>query len=402
MINKLQSLYGIGFAMLCLFVLTPDAHGQGYTSPTSWHEVVFDTRISALGQSTAALNNSSAYQVNPAVPMENGVLRGSGFLFSTQPFTNQFTSNGPNLYNAAVGYSSGRFTYSAIVDRTVFDVPGGFSQDSIPVRSTFIRLQTGYRLSDRFSVGAGFVHASYSAQFSNINVPSVIELEDESGTAWGLSFGAYYQDSVDTEHISFTPMAGLSLNDLSTGFEIAQDENNGQLPGKIRLAVGLEASSAATQYGLPLAGLGLYAGLNKHLARSEVDRETGEVSFPSGFEALFTSWNSIDRFDGLNFETITLGEQISSSFGVEANVLNTLFLRYGVHGGADFWVRPQRGLGVEIDLYYISIAYTNISYRSSDQWLPQDDVSNFQATIRVPIDGRPRNTLIGNLLGTGW
>ncbi|MCH8568619.1 MAG: hypothetical protein LAT67_10160 [Balneolales bacterium] len=394
-VNLPLLLRSILFAAACLLILGSESRAQGFTSPISWHNVVFDARVSALGQSTAALHNGSAYQMNPAVPFENGVIRASGYLFFSTPFTSEFTSNGPNLYSPAIGFSSGRLSYMVMLDQTTYTIPTSQWVRGGDITNTLLRFQVGYQLNERFSLGAGYVYSSYNSPTGSLNMGSGV---DGNASAWGLTFGAYFTDHIETSAVRFTPQAGLSLNDLSTGFKREGFAPREQMPGQIRLGFGMDINSIETRYNLPLFGGGVYTGFSKYLSRWETDPDTFDNTSPSGFESLFTSWNSINRFDGMGFTPITLGEQISASMGLEAHILQTLYLRYGILGGADFWVRPQHGLGIEIDLYYIALSVTNISYHSSDRWLPQDDVLTFQATVRVPIDGKPRNTLLTQLL----
>lgn len=382
------------FVLLLFLTLSTDVRSQGSSSPISWHNIVYDARIAALGQSTASLMNRSAYQLNPAIPFEEGVLTASTYLFSTTPFTSEFVSDGPSLYSPAIGYSAGKFSYMAMFDHTTFSYPDVPGFNGGKFTSSMLRLQLGYQISENFYTGAGFV-------YSSINSPTTLSVGGEidgNASAWGFSFGAYYLNQFETDRFKFKPQAGLSLNDLSTGFEFEGSDVREQMPGQIRFGLGIDISSQRERFNLPLFGVGIYTGFSKYLSRWEYNPESNEIDSPSGFEALFTTWNSISRFDGVNTEEITLAEQISTSLGIEFNLLETLYLRYGILGGADYWVRPQQGLGFEIDMYYVALAITNISYQSSERWLPMDDTTVIQATFRIPLDGKPRNSLIRHII----
>ncbi len=384
-------------ALLLFLMISSEVRSQGWTSPFSWNNYIFDARVAALGQSTATLKNPSAYHINPAVPFNNGTITASSYLLSTTPFIYEYYPGGSSLYSPAIGYSSGNFSYAVMLDQTSYSYYSPFTTDLIQImhNSSLLRFQLGYQISERFYAGAGLVYSSVSLSINpEVSVGGNNQID---ANAWGLTFGAYYQDQIETSLFRFRPQVGLSLNDLSTGFEFEGSTIREHLPGQIRLGIGMDISSRQERYNLPMFGIGLYTGFSKYLSRWEYDPETGETLSPSGFEALFTTWNSITKFDGLNTFEITLGEQISASLGIEVNLLETLYLRYGLIGGADRWVRPQHGLGFEVDFYYVAIAVTNMSYHSSEDWLPQDDITTVQATVRIPIDGKPRNSLVSQL-----
>ena len=379
-------------ALVLLILICDDALSQSYTSPIPWHHTVFEARVAALGQSTAVLSNGSAYHMNPAIPSEEGVLQVSTFLFSTPPF--DLPQDGADLYSPAVSYSSGKFTYTAMADYTSFSVPNEFNANSEDYSNRLLRFQAGYKLSENFSLGAGFLHSSYSS-------PVIVFNNREFGgnaTAWGIDLGLFYQNQFINDDFTFKPRLGLSLNNIGPGFDYeANGMSDANLPGQISLGMGFEAVSNRLIYNKPIFGAGIYSGFNKYLPRQELEENGTELSRPGGFEALFTTWNSFERFAGSQNEVISLGDQISNSVGLEFQLLETLFLRYGVLGGADDWVRPQNGFGAEADFYYVSLAVTHLNYHSSDQYGPQDNSTYVQVTFRIPLDGRHRDTILNSL-----
>jgi hypothetical protein len=392
MINRLFTYFTrIFVGIISLALLSADGYAQGFTSPISWHHPVYEARVAALGQSTAALQNKSSYHMNPAIPLENGVISASSFLFSATAFESPAIPDGASIHSPSISYSSRGFSYSALMDYTSFintnepDFGGGNYSNSL------LRFQTGYQINENFSIGAGFLYSSYSSPvFGNGDFGG-------DAIAWGINVGAHYQNQFESDNFVFKSQTGLSLNDLSDGFDFESTEmNETNLPGQIRLGLGFEISSKGLRQNLSLFGGGVYTGFSKYLSRWEMENESSFRS-PNGFEALFTTWNSFERFDGAEMVEISLGEQISTSIGFELHFLETLFLRYGIAGGSDDWIRPQKGLGAEIDLYYISLAITHLNYNASDRWHPQDNSTFVQATLRLPIDGQSRDTLLGRL-----
>jgi len=386
-INTMRFLLGIIF----LTMLTSEGFSQGFTSPIQWHHSIHEARVSALGQSTAALNNGTSYHANPAIPLENGVLSLSSFLLSTNAFE---TPGGADLYSPAISFSTGNFSYTGMMDYTSFTLPGDFSFEGGDFSSRLLRFHVGYQFNEKFSLGAGILHSSYKSPiFGNGEFGG-------NATAWGINLGAYYQNQFESDNYVFRPHTGLSLNDISDGFDFeSTDMNETNLPGQIRLGLGLDISSKSSRHNRPLFGGGIYTGFSKYLARWEINDDPSQVSTPSGFKALFTTWNSFDRFTGSEIVEISLGEQISTSIGFELHYLETIYLRYGIVGGSDYWIRPQNGLGAEIDLYYLSLAVTHLNFHSSDRYGEgaQENSTFVQATFRLPIDGQSRDTLLGRL-----
>lgn len=388
LLRKAAARLTIGILFTAL--LAPDVLPQASSALISWQHPVHEARVSALGQSTSALYNGTSYHANPAVPLENGVLTASSFLFSANPIVIPGVMTA-NLYSPSVSYSHGRFTYTALMDHTSYTLPSniiGFDGNSVSNR--LLRFQSGYRVNDTFSIGAGFSYSSHRSPVFGDN-----EFGGDA-KAWGITLGAHYRNHFESGSFEFSPQAGISLNDLSNGYDFdTSTENMYQMPGQVRLGLGLDISSKQLRHNRPLFGGGVYTGFSKYLARAVVEENFSQVSAPSGFEALFTTWNSFERFTGTEMEVISLGRQISGSIGFEAHYLETFYLRYGIVGGADYWIRPQSGLGAELDLYYVSLAVTHLNFR--DRWGDDGNTTSLQATFRLPIDGQSRDTLLGRL-----
>lgn len=111
--------------------------------------------------------------------------------------------------------------------------------------------------------------------------------------------------------------------------------NETNLPGQIRLGLGLDFSSKSLHLNQSIFGGGIYSGFSKYFARWEKDDALSQISTPSGFESLFTTWDSFKIYPPSHTEEITLAEQISTSIGFEFHFLETLYLRYGIIGGSD-------------------------------------------------------------------
>jgi len=389
--SRLRLIAQVFLATFLLTLFSKEVCSQSYSTPIGWNHESYEARVAALGQSTAALQNGTAYHLNPAIPLESGVISLSSSMISYDIFS------GAKLYSPAISYSSGKLSYAVMMDYTSFSSSTDLFNERSDIRSSLIRFQTGYQINENFSVGGGFVHSSYDFEFSSSNRVNL----DMNGTAWGVTLGAYYKNEFESDAFQFESQVGLSLNDLSEGFDFEGDTNSAtNLPGQIRLGLGFDISSKMLRHDRHLFGAGIYTGLSKYLARWEYREGTSEIKSGSGFDTIFTTWNSAEVFSGSEMVNISLGEQISTSLGLELHFLETLYLRYGIIGGADYWIRPRHALGAEVDVYYLSLSISHLNYHSSDRFgsQAQDRATFIQATFRVPVDGQPRDSLLRRLL----
>ncbi|WP_020404078.1 hypothetical protein [Gracilimonas tropica] len=381
--------------IITLFFLATQGYSQGYTSPISWHHTVYETRISALGQSTAALDNGTAYQLNPAIPLERGILYASSFLEPASTFESFIVPEGAKLYSPALGFSIGRFSYSAMFDYTTFTSSDVFNNETDEISNSLLRFNIGYQLKGKFSLGLGYMYSSYKSPVRTIGGTEY----GGNAKAWGINIGAFFKDKLETKYLQFNPGIGLSINNLSNGFNYENDYSEEEnLPGQVRLGFGFDVLTNRSFLDRSLLGFGVYTGFSKYLARVVYDEENQKGIAPSGYKTLFTGWSSFERFNGSQMEEISLGQQISSSIGLELYFLETLYFRYGIVGGSDLWIRPQHGFGAELDFFYVTFSVSHQEYHSSDEWLAQDSSTFYQAKIKIPVDGKYRDTLLGRLM----
>ncbi len=382
-----------------VLILPAGLMAQSFNSPIGWHHNDFDNRAASLGQSTSALFNPSSHSLNPAVPLpEEGVLYLNSPLLTTGVYAQEDPQfEGISLFNSSAAYSVSGFTFRLMVDRSSQSYFYFHGAEPFPVDfiNTMAKLHAGYAITETFSAGVGFTYSTFTDE------PRIaIRRDTVEATAWGFSLGLFYRDEFQMQGFNLSPQAGLSFNDLSTGFSEERFNENEPMPGQIRLAFGLDTRTNALWLDRPAFSLGVYTSFNKYLSRSDFDSETGEVTVPSGFEAVFTGWSPVRRFDGMGVMEIPLRDQISAGLGVEAGLAETMFFRFGRFGGADFWTESYTSAGLELDLYYISFGVSHIWYDETDQFaFPLENATNFSVTARIPLDGQPRNTVIGRLLG---
>jgi hypothetical protein len=394
-----------GFALSTLLavhvlLLPAGLMAQSITTSIGWHHNDFDNRVTSLGQSTSALFNPSSHSLNPAVPLpEEGVLYLNSPLHTTDIYALEDPNfDGISLFNPSAAYAVSGFTFRLMVDRSFYTSQllthsQAFHLDFV---NTMAKFHAGYAISETISAGVGFTYSTFTLD-SEMDVSGQPEVE---ANAWGLSLGLFYRDKFWLDSFNVAPQVGLSFNDLSTGFSSENSNENEPMPGQIRLAFGLDTRTEAIWLDRPALSLGIYTGFSKYLARSDYDSESGEVTVPSGFESVFTGWKPVSRFDGMGTTKISVGEQISASIGVEAGLAETLYFRFGRFGGAELWAPSHSSAGVGLDLYYLSLGVSHVWYQDTEQFIsPLENETNFSITARIPLDGQPRNTVIGRLLG---
>lgn len=397
--NFVYSCLKLGLLIFTALLLLPfTINAQSFTSPIGWHHNDYDNRTGALGQTTSTLSNRNGHSLNPAAPLpEQGTFYFSSPMFSVTPYELKGDNGRLRLFNPTLAYSISNVTFRITLDRSrftrqEFQQSAGFQE--IEQVNSLSRLNVGYAFSGRFSAGAGFTYASYS-----FKVRPILQQQDISGNAWGLNMGIYYRDQYNFGGVLVSPQAGLSFTDLSSGFDFDPMEWPAAMPGQIRLAYGFDIKSVSSWLERPLYSFGIYSSFAKYLARSDIDPETNEVSFPSGFEAVFTGWKPVTRFDGMNYAEIPVRDQISAGIGLEAGLVETLFFRFGRFGGAEFWTETTTSAGIELDLYYLSFGVNRIWFDDSGVFIePLKTITNFSFTARIPLDGQHRNTVIGWLL----
>ncbi len=387
------------FIATVLILLSVNSYGQGFLSPMQEYFNPYDLTSMSLGQSSAAISGKNAFHENPAVPLPEGEVSISGL-----PFYNRsiypplslpgFTEN--QILSLSAGYSYNRFSVSVNFSRSEYSVETFPDNTNNFVNNELVRIHGSYQISNNLYVGAGYIHAShtfpdyYSEDFSS----------DLTITASGISGGLYYEDSVSGNQIVFQQEAGLAVNNLSSGFNSNEQELDNSfraMPSVVRLSGGLRAGSVSMKDGLRKYGAGLFAGMTKYLPRSDYNSGTGDFSREIGFRSLFNNWGSFEHYIGSEIETINMFDQISLSIGAEAHLRETFFIRAGTIGTADLYIRPQSSIGVEIDLYYFSLGAVRLIPHSSNRSPDAEGITRVQISLRIPVDGKPRPSLLRRL-----
>lgn len=365
------------------------------TVSSSLHHQQYEARVLSLGQATSALGNNSGYSTNPAVPYSDSLVHVSGYIPKTYA-VNWSTPIATQSLGAAFQYKNN--SISITHDFVGYNVPYFENQN------TLTRIQYGTKVAPNFYVGAG-ISISNVTQKSTQTIgfdqqyQPIDEISSYSFSNIGVSAGMYHQTSFSYDSYLINQEIGFVLSDLGGEYNLETNVSGWfhptYLPTTLRLSLGWNATSKEKMFGKTLWGAGLYLGATKYFART-FDQE-------SGFNSIFNNWGSFTYLNGQETVTVAASDQISNSIGFEITLLEVLSLRYGRLGGnnssedasgnssfqgftnADFFVRRQHGMGIELDLQYISFSYAKVTFIETDRWLRGPDLSFFQTTLRIPL-----------------
>ena len=382
-----------------------NAKCQGFNSAASWYHVEYGNRIAALGQASSALDNRIAFHVNPAIPVRPGTLNLSSFLLSSEPVQTLGFFDQPLLYNPSASIGFNKWTIGIKMDYTQWgsvpatDETGKDLAKSLRNDTRILRFNVSRELFENFTLGVSISHIQ---DYRDIEFRQTTQ-EGVDTNSLMFSAGIYYNYTFELSALALKPQIGLALTDVGGELRYNSDlENTATLttPGQLRSSVGLDFISQKKVMDHHFIQLGLYLGLNKYMSGiMRFNSQDNSYSLITGLDMLTSTWSSFDRFDGTGITQIDLFDQISSSFGIELGLMETLYFQFGTIGGADRWIRPQKNYGVTLDLFYISLSYTDFNYKSSEQWAFNDwSTPVWSLDIRIPFDGASHNTLLESFI----
>lgn len=394
-----------------IFIGISDTKGQSFQTAASWSLVEYGNRISALGQSSAVLDNRMAFSPNPAVPSENGILTFSSFLFASSPIQT-LRGDKPVLYNPAISYGAGRWSFSGKLDYERWgsvvelrDEANNFlGERRLSSDTRIVRFNLSREIGNQFYLGLGISHINDQRQLELSYYYHIGEIGSaNAGNALMFSAGLYYNDSFPVSWIILRPQFGLALTDI--GGALNYDFNSQFLPerlqlttpGQLRSNFGLDVVTRKIVAGQRFAKVGIYLGLNKYMS-GLVQSDDGEKLY-TGLSMITGTWGNIERYSGQFTTTYTLSDQISTSYGFEIGLLETLFFQLGRISGADMWIRPQRAFGVRLNLEFFSLSYNKFTRRQTE-WEIFDDMTTavWNIDLRVPVTGSLRPTVLNRLV----
>jgi len=391
---------------IIVFSIT-DANGQGFQTAASWNLVEYGNRISALGQSTAVLNNRVAFHPNPAIPAENGVITFSSYLISSEPVQTLLPDD-PVMYNPAVSYGARKWSFSAKTDYTRWGSDVELRDEANNLlgerRASFdtriLRLNISRELFTRLYLGLGISHLK--DYYPTLAHTELSPNNDNSASEFMFSAGLYYSDLYPVSWMLLRPQFGIAVTDIggalnyNLGSHWMQDNLSKTTPGQLRSNFGLDIVTQKIIANQRFAQIGLYFSLNKYM--SGLLKSDWDEGFYTGLEMVTSTWGSFERSDGTGVTTYTLSDQISTSYGIELGLLETIFFQFGSIDGAEMWIRPHSTFGVTLDFQYVSLSYNRIKYHQSDGWYFDEwSTSGMNIDIRIPVDGSFQPTILNQI-----
>lgn len=204
------------------------------------------------------------------------------------------------------------------------DVIDEFSSNEMAIGASY-----GIQVHERFSVGTGlrFIHSNLATGLT------VGEGRDvQSGTSFGIDLAGLYQSNhFELLGLNSRARAGINLSNMGPSIAYTDDEETQRDPLPTMLRLGWSVSVDLDTDGVNT--LNLVNDFSKGMARLEDD---GDPMNP--LQALFSSWDTIERHDGQRDVSIPLSQQIMVGMGAEYWYDGLFALRTGY-----FYEAPNNG-----------------------------------------------------------
>ena len=317
-----------------------------------------DSRASGMGNTGVAIaDNASAIFWNPA-----------GLAFQNKSQISLTHANWLPAFNAdlfydylvgtyhvdGIGTIGGHITFLNLGEQTRTDETGlelgRFNSFEISAGLSY-----GFRISDNFAVGTGLRYI-----YSSLADGSVSGQDISPGSSIAVDLSALYKTnpfSVGDRMANFN--AGINLSNIGPGIQYTDNAQKDPLPTMLR---------AGWAYTMDLDRNGLnritFANdISKVMARNErigSDPENPEYETMGVFEALFNSWGSFERFNGVETVNVSLAQQLMFGFGLEYWYDNLFALRTGYYyehpenGNREF---ITLGAGLRYNIFGVDFSY---------------------------------------------
>ncbi len=317
-----------------------------------------DSRAAGMGNTGVAIaDNASAIFWNPA-----------GLAFQNQSQISLTHANWLPAFNAdlfydylvgtyyieGVGTIGGHITFLNLGEQTRTDETGlelgRFNSFEISAGLSY-----GFSITDNFAVGTGLRYIYSSLADGSVSGQSI-----NPGSSIAVDLAALYKSNpftVANRQANFN--AGINLSNIGPGIQYTDNAQKDPLPTVLR---------AGWAYTMDLDGNGLnrltFANdISKIMARNErigSDPNSAEYETMGVFEALFNSWGSYDRFNGVETVSVSLAQQLMFGFGLEYWYDNLFALRTGYYfehpenGNREF---ITLGAGLRYNIFGVDFSY---------------------------------------------
>ena len=353
-------------------------------------------RAWALGGATIALRGyTGASAVNPATIGSENSLRFStnfdiekeirlhtnwkdGFSFQ-EPLVN--LNADVNWRRWSLAYQLGRMAEDVVV--SLPGSPGGTQK--VELYDRYHKVTAAFALNARWRVGGG-VNLLQKAGYLTP------ELEVKRLHAYSFDLGLHYERALQGTWGAARVMGGFSLTNWGGRVETYRG-NQAPLTTKMRLGLGGQLAGSRKWLNRSLWQVAMYGAGTKDIVRAVFTFSDGvidgvEVAGP--IEALVAAWKPYRQCTAppclgtANISEYNAFEQITWHLGIEAGLMEVLYVRYGRQMAPEY--KPNAVInawGVGIDLDYLALEYAGVLGRGYEA-PPSQHL--WRLTGRLPLD----------------
>ncbi|MEQ8523378.1 PorV/PorQ family protein [Gracilimonas sp.] len=372
------------FFILLLYFSHFNVLAQVAVTAVPFLQVNNDARSIGLAGSNVAMNNfRNGIHLNPATFGKANTLEFSsqfGYDGLGTQWLPAFNADDLKFYTPQL--IAGFDKLSIGFQYTYFDLGNQFQTDQTgnieDVFQPYERAHTisvSYDITPHFSAGTG-INFIRSSLVTGTTVGGQ-EVEAASQTTWDL--GLYGEYPFQTDFAEFTPSIGWSITDIGNPIRYVPTSRADPLPITMRGGLGFKVDFTDKPNTMTILSMSGYLSLSKTMARI---KEDGSPMKP--LEAIFNSWDEYTRFNGMEFVTLSLKDQLMRHSGLEITFLEIISARFG-----HFYEHPMNGdrnyntIGVGLHYKYFTFDYARLITDETDH--PLQNTQHFQFSVSVPF-----------------
>lgn len=266
-----------------------------------------DSRAAGMGNANVAIaDNASAIFWNPAgLAFQKGnqiSITHSKWLpnFNADLFYDYLVGK---YYVEGIGTIGGHITFLNLGEQTRTD-ENGLEQGRFNSYEFAGGLSYGYRLNKNWSIGTGFRFI-----YSSLAEGKVSDQKINPGSSVGLDLAAMYKSdrfTVANRGANFN--AGFNLSNIGPGIQYTDNAQKDPLPTLLRVGWSYTMDLDEDGYNT----ITIANDFSKIMARKDTTGHADGV-----MKALTSSWDTFTRYNGTEYEDVTLAEQVMIGTGLE-------------------------------------------------------------------------------------
>lgn len=359
-----------------------------------------NSNVKSLSLGNAVTSLSGSYgdpQINPAGVELKEALQLS---YTRNEFEVESTDR---IISAVVGFNKSTFS---LAFRRVFGGELAYPERDLGAYTRFNSHENYFGLSYSISVlshlrvGAGVNYLESSGGSGSF----WSYWKHDPAKEWSFDLGIQYEQPIKINKVFLLkPSIGLSVTDFGNGvnYYSTEEKRTDPLPGRMRFGSGITVQTVERIKEKHFLGISITGDISKTLNRRErviTDVDTFYRAM-NPFRELTETWTSYEYFDGQKYNTISVKDQLWFHAGIEFQVLESFFLRWGAQKAPEYDEQfSYRSLGIGVDIYYLAFDYNHILIKRGGRF--RDTYYSFlagphwQLTARFPFDGKKPNTIL--------